>query len=224
MVDAKQSVIETEREAKKALIKEKERLEKEIKQIKKSGSFISVSVSELSEQQTQRNLSQKNDESMSLYFARSKGSPRMSMIEKRIKGKYLNKVHTSQLVRDQGKVAQLNKRINQVGSCSVESQENSNSMMQIDEFENNNSGVINIVDHNNFGASPERFTNHKPRSSISVQQIQESNRNQASMASDPFKFSESEIPIAESDSIIPNPAEFMRVLVGCDSDENDELE
>ena len=73
MVDAKQSVIETEREAKKALMKEKERLEKEIKLIKrdKDKNFNStVSNSEVLSE-IRRNLSQKNDESMSLYFARS---------------------------------------------------------------------------------------------------------------------------------------------------------
>ena len=80
MVDAKQSVIETEREAKKALMKEKERLEKEIKLIKrdKDKNFVSGSASELSDMR--RNLSQKNDESMSLYFARSQApqvSPRI---------------------------------------------------------------------------------------------------------------------------------------------------
>ena len=35
MVDAKQNVIETEREAKKALLKEKDRLQKEINRIKR---------------------------------------------------------------------------------------------------------------------------------------------------------------------------------------------
>ena len=77
-LDTKQSVIETEREAKKALLKEKERLEKEIKQIKrdKDKSFPSVSISDLSEQRLHRNYSAKNDESMSLYFAKSQVSPR----------------------------------------------------------------------------------------------------------------------------------------------------
>ena len=73
MVDAKQSVIETEREAKKALMKEKVRLEKEIKLIKrdKDKNFNStISNSEVLSE-IRRNLSQKNDESMSLYFARS---------------------------------------------------------------------------------------------------------------------------------------------------------
>ena len=68
MVDAKQNVIDTEREAKKALLKEKERLEKEINRIKRDKDKIFNSNTENS---ADRRASQKNDESMSLYFAKS---------------------------------------------------------------------------------------------------------------------------------------------------------
>ena len=46
----------------------------------------------------------------------------------------------------------------------------------------------------------------------------------ASLVSDQLKFSESGITNAEHDSTLPNPMEFMQVLVGCDSDVNSELE
>ena len=46
----------------------------------------------------------------------------------------------------------------------------------------------------------------------------------ASLVSDQLKFSESVITNAEHDSTLPNPMEFMQVLVGCDSDINSSLE
>ena len=71
-------MIETEREAKKALLKEKERLEKEIIKIKhdKDKSFPNISDLGCTETRIIRNASAKNDESISLYFAKSQISPR----------------------------------------------------------------------------------------------------------------------------------------------------
>ena len=58
ILETKQSVIETEREAKKALQNEKDKLEQEIKKIKKDHTIMD-------------GASSRHNESLSMYFARS---------------------------------------------------------------------------------------------------------------------------------------------------------
>ena len=73
--------------------------------------------------------------------------------------------------------------------------------------------------------SPDRF---KTRSSAAMLKtiphtVDHHKYNTSSLVSDHLRFSESGITVAEQDSL-PNTNDFMHVLVGCDSDENSELE
>ena len=146
MVDAKQNVIDTEREAKKALLKEKERLEKEINRIKRDKEKIFNSNTENS---ADRRASQKNDESMSLYFAKSHAPTASPIIDPETKLKNsLSKqssVSQSQRFFFKGNVpstvgtSELKKE--KVTSSSFD---NMPSTIQIDEIDRSNSDPVSI--------------------------------------------------------------------------------